>query len=487
MQIIVVVSHREDWPLEIPDVEVVDAKTYIAKYSYETVKNAKVFNLCRSYKYQSLGYYVSLLATARGHKPQPDLITIQDFKSPTIIRIVSDELDDIIQSSLKSIHSDKFVLSIYFGKNVAAKYDRLSTYLYKEFRAPLLRAFFEHTGNRWTISSVSMISGSDIPLEHRDFVISRAQEYFAGKRVALPKKVATRYDLALLHCPEEHNTPSNSKAIQKFIKAAENLGLRTELITKEDYGRIAEFDALFIRETTNVNHHTFRFARRAAAEGLVVIDDPQSILNCTNKVFLAELMERYDIPIPKTLVIDKDTVDKVTQELSYPFILKQPDGSFSQGVIKINNAEEFDQQKNVLFKKSELLIAQEYMPTDFDWRVGVLDRQPLFVAKYYMAKNHWQIYHHQPGRSRTGNAEAIAVEDAPKQVIQTALRAANLIGKGFYGVDLKQIKNKCYVIEVNDNPNVDYGVEDSVLHEELYHKIMLSILQRIEKKKQRVP
>lgn len=487
MQIIVVVSHREDWPLEIPDVEVVDAKTYISNYKYETVKNAKVFNLCRSYKYQSLGYYVSLLATARGHKPQPDLITIQDFKSPTIIRIVSGELDDIIQSSLKSIHSDKFVLSIYFGKNVAIKYDRLSTYLYKEFRAPLLRAFFEHTGNRWDISSVSMISGSDIPLEHRDFVIQRAQEYFAGKRVALPKKVATRYDLALLHCPEEHNTPSNAKAIQKFIKAAENLGLRTELITKEDYGRIAEFDALFIRETTNVNHHTFRFARRAAAEGLVVIDDPQSILNCTNKVFLAELMERYDIPIPKTLVIDKDNVDKVTQELSYPFILKQPDGSFSQGVIKINNADEFDQQKSVLFKKSELLIAQEYMPTDFDWRVGVLDRQPLFVAKYYMAKNHWQIYNHKSDRSRTGNAETIAVEDAPKQVIQTALRAANLIGKGFYGVDLKQVKNKCYVIEVNDNPNVDHGVEDHVLHDELYHKIMLSILQRIEKKKQRTP
>ena len=331
-------------------------------------------------------------------------------------------------------------------------------------------------------------SGSDIPLEHRDFVIQRAQEYFAGKRVALPKKAATRYDLALLYCPEEQNTPSNPKAIQKFIKAAENLGFRTELITKEDYGRIAEFDALFIRETTNVNHHTFRFARRAAAEGLVVIDDPHSILNCTNKVFLAELMERYDIPIPKTIVIDKDTMDKVTQELTYPFILKQPDGSFSQGVIKINNAEEFDQQKSVLFKKSELLIAQEYMPTEFDWRVGILDRQPLFVAKYYMAKNHWQIYrHHQSGRSHSGNAEAVAVENTPKQVIQTALRAANLIGKGFYGVDLKQVKNKCYVIEVNDNPNVDAGVEDAVLHEELYNRIMLSILQRIEKKKQRTP
>jgi glutathione synthase/RimK-type ligase-like ATP-grasp enzyme len=61
--------------------------------------------------------------------------------------------------------------------------------------------------------------------------------------------------------------------------------MEPELIEKEDYGRLAEFDALFIRETTGVNHHTYRFARRAEAEGLVVVDDPQSILKCTNKVY----------------------------------------------------------------------------------------------------------------------------------------------------------------------------------------------------------
>ena len=61
----------------------------------------------------------------------------------------------------------------------------------------------------------------------------------------------------------------------------------------------AEFDALFIRETTLVNHHTYRFARRAASEGLVVIDDPESILKCTNKVFLAELLSRHKMPMPQ--------------------------------------------------------------------------------------------------------------------------------------------------------------------------------------------
>jgi glutathione synthase/RimK-type ligase-like ATP-grasp enzyme len=65
-------------------------------------------------------------------------------------------------------------------------------------------------------------------------------------------------------------------------------------------------------------------------------------------------------------------------------------------------------------------------------------------------------------------------------VISTALKAANLIGDGLYGVDLKQIGSKVYVIEVNDNPNIDAGVEDAVLKEDLYRRIMQGIMRRVE-------
>jgi glutathione synthase/RimK-type ligase-like ATP-grasp enzyme len=70
-----------------------------------------------------------------------------------------------------------------------------------------------------------------------------------------------------------------------------------EFLERADYGRLLEFDALFIRETTAVNHHTYRFARRAAQDDLVVIDDPQSILRCTNKVWLAQRMTRAGVPL----------------------------------------------------------------------------------------------------------------------------------------------------------------------------------------------
>ena len=39
-----------------------------------------------------------------------------------------------------------------------------------------------------------------------------------------------------------------------------------------------------------------------------------------------------------------------------------------------------------LFEDTDLLLAQKFMPTDFDWRVGVLDGEPLFVCQYQMAR-----------------------------------------------------------------------------------------------------
>lgn len=54
------------------------------------------------------------------------------------------------------------------------------------------------------------------------------------------------------------------------------------------------------------------------------------------------------------------------------------------------------------------------------------------------------------------------------------------MGDGLYGVDLKEINGKVYVIEVNDNPNIDSGVEDLVLGKELYRKLARSFYTRIE-------
>ena len=72
------------------------------------------------------------------------------------------------------------------------------------------------------------------------------------------------------------------------------------------------------------------------------------------------------------------------------------------------------------------------------------------------------------------------VEDVPEAVLKTAIKAATLIGDGLYGIDLKMVNGEVYVIEINDNPNIDSDIEDLVLKDKLYDKIIRSIFNRIE-------
>ncbi|TXI17946.1 MAG: ATP-grasp domain-containing protein [Nitrosomonas sp.] len=486
MSNLIVVSNSQHWPLKIPDVSVVSAKEYLTNPAYGGHLRARVYNLCKSYHYQSIGYYVSLLAEARGHKPLPQVNAIEDIQSPGLIRLLTENLDELVQKSLAPIKSEQFELSIYFGRNVAKHYDQLSRQLFNLVRAPLLRAYFDRRDGEWRIRNIKTIATNDILPQHQDFVVHAATDYFSKRKSWLHTFNAPRYDLAILHDPDNPEPPSNAKAMKNFEKAAENLGMHVEFLTRADLSRLPEFDALFIRDTTFVNHYTYRFSRHAAAEGLTVIDDPNSILKCNNKVYLAELMIRHQIPVPKTILIHKDNLEQIIPTLALPCVLKQPDSSFSLGVVKVASETELRHKIKELFNKSELVVAQEYLPTAFDWRVGILDRKPLFVCKYFMVPGHWQIIKHgENARDYVeGLTQAIAVEDAPSKVVKTALKAANLIGDGFYGVDLKQAGRHCYIIEINDNPNVDAGNEDGVLKDALYQHIMAVFLRRIEDRKQ---
>jgi glutathione synthase/RimK-type ligase-like ATP-grasp enzyme len=178
----------------------------------------------------------------------------------------------------------------------------------------------------------------------------------------------------------------------------------------------------------------------------------------------------------------------VVAKLGFPMVLKKPDSAFSQGVVKMKTEEELRERLKEFFEESELLVAQEFLPTEFDWRIGILDRRPLFACKYFMAPGHWQIIQQEKtGDGRYGKYETLPVELAPRKAVSVALKAANLIGDGLYGVDVKQSGGNFYVIEVNDNPNIEQGVEDSILRDDLYHRIMACFLARLERRRAWVP
>ena len=484
MRNIVVVSHKSQWPLHVKGVEVITPREYLTDQRYDENNNLRVFNLCRSYRYQTMGYYVSLLAEARGHRVMPNVTTMQDFKFPSLMRALADDIEELIQYSLKHVQTHHFELNIYFGKSMLPRYRRLARCLYSLFEAPLLKVSFEKT-DEWNIKQVSPLPFTAVPKEHHSAIMIFADKFFSTKNISRSIQNRYVYDMAILVNPNEIAPPSDKDALKKIVQAANRAGFYAEFITEDDYSRLSEFDALFIRETTAVNNYTYKFARRAHAEGLVVIDDPWSILRCTNKVYLAEMLSCANVLSPKTEVLHSgDGIKHIVKnwKLGYPAVLKKPDSAFSLGVKKVKDPEQLFSILHDFFDTSDLVIAQEFIKSEFDWRIGVLDRKPLFACKYYMANGHWQIYNWQEKDTpnQSGKFETLAIEDVPKSVIKTALKATDKIGDGLYGVDLKQIGEKVVVIEVNDNPNIDGDVEDLILGNELYDIIMRHFKRKIE-------
>ncbi|HRG79917.1 MAG TPA: RimK family protein [Cyclobacteriaceae bacterium] len=478
---LIVVEKPEHWKFSLQDVEVISPDRYITDPAFQETKNLKVLNLCKSYQYQSEGYYVSLLAEARGHKVLPEVSTIQDLRFPSILRDDSLDFDALIQNTFKNEPYDRAEFNIYFGSTQSDHLDRLALQLFQMVQAPSLRAIFSKK-NKWVLQSIRPISLSEVPEVDKPLLVEALERYLLRKRDFRPDK--KKYDLAILVNPDDKNPPSDDRALKRFYRAAIEAGFNTEFITKNDFDQIIQYDALFIRETTNVNHHTFRFAKKAESLGLVVIDDPDSILKCTNKVYLHELLNSNKILTPKSFVITEENCDKLETKMAFPFILKQPDGAFSKGVFKIETLEEFKKIRESMFEKSDLLIAQEFLPTHFDWRVGIIDGQVIYVCKYFMATKHWQIVNwNAKEQSRDGDVESIPIDQAPSGLLKVALKATSLIGKGLYGVDMKEVDGKFYVIEINDNPNIDAGIEDKILKDRLYEIIMEVFLNKIKSEK----
>lgn len=477
---VVVVDQPSEWSNYLPEHLLLSARDYIAGKSIGDNQTLKVINLCRSYRYLGLGYYVSLLAEARRHRVIPSVRTMLDLSRKTIYQLITEELDEDLAKHLKRSNGDQMDFTLYFGHAQQADLQPLGNVLFERFPAPVLRVQLQRK-DKWQIRKIDTTTGherSDLDRSQ----LTEALNSYLGKRWRNPKTPAiSRYDLAILHNPDDPLSPSNPKALSAFVKAGKKLGIEVDLITRRDYPHIAEWDALFIRETTSINHHTFRFAKRAEAEGMVVIDDPTSILRCTNKVYLAELLRTQRINAPRTTVMQRNRPLEEVEKLGYPVVLKIPDGAFSLGVYKANNPEELKEIATRLFKQSDLILAQEFLPSEFDWRVGIIGGKPLYACQYFMSQGHWQIYKHQAdGKYVEGKSITLAVEDIPADVLETALKAARLIGDGFYGVDLKQSEKGVFVIEVNDNPNIDLGVEDVVLKDRLYEMIMGEFARRLD-------
>lgn len=273
------------------------------------------------------------------------------------------------------------------------------------------------------------------------------------------------------------------EALLRFKRAAEAHGHELHYLFRPELHTIPRFDALFIRALTDPLNASYVAARLAELHGLPVIDDPHSIRVCCDKVAMYQCMQQAGVPLPSTRILRRDevtpeTAERLFAELGAPLVLKAPHSSFSSHVDKVDTPEAFVETGERYLHRADRLVVQAFVASAFDWRVGVLDGRPLYTCRYGIADDTFKVQAVVDGHLRYGRVESLPVEEAPADVVRTALDAACAVGDGLYGVDLKVGPDgRVVVIEVNDNPSINAGDEDRHAPD-VYERIVLHLLER---------
>jgi len=281
----------------------------------------------------------------------------------------------------------------------------------------------------------------------------------------------------------DRKTLSSAEQLNALIRcrdAAEEMGHGAEFIFPVDIRKIPQVDGLFIRARTDPMNITYVASRMAAFAGIPVIDDPESIQVCSDKVHMYARLMREGVEIPRTHFLSYRELTpararQVFDELGSPLVVKEPSTSFSLRVEKVQGPAELLQVARRYFKLSDWVVAQEYVESTYDWRVGVLRGRFLYACKYIIPSQTFKIQDSVNGHVVYCGVESVPPALVPPAVIDLGIRAGRAIGNGLYGVDIKEGPDGPCVIEVNDNPSLEGGEDTAYPH--VYREIVHTLLE----------
>src|SRR5438270_8591735 len=201
MKTVIVTDQKQNW-FEMPDATVVTARRYLSEPESGNQGTVRVLNLCRTGRYQGRGYYVSLVAEARGQRPVSDVKTIEDLRSEAFVRALAAEIQPLVQETLHQHESERFQLDVYLGKH--ATHQGLAEQLFAKVRAPLLRALFARAEGSWRLDDLQAIGLADIAMQNRVFLLEAVKSFMAEGSVTKRQGAKSgRPRLAILWDPNE--------------------------------------------------------------------------------------------------------------------------------------------------------------------------------------------------------------------------------------------------------------------------------------------
>lgn len=209
--------------------------------------------------------------------------------------------------------------------------------------------------------------------------------------------------------------------------------------------------------------------------GFYVINGYIGVFRAKNKIRTLQMLDHFDIPVPKTVVVEDATVlEEAAMEFRFPVIIKSIYGTHGRGVFLAESQRSLKPIVEYLTVKEKGPVSvQEYIKEakGKDLRVFVLGKKIVATMERVAKAGEFRANFHKGG--------SVGVADLSAEEKRISIKATQVLGLDISGVDILRTKSGPKIIEVNSNPGLEGISKASGVN--VAEKIANFIEHRVEK------
>lgn len=189
----------------------------------------------------------------------------------------------------------------------------------------------------------------------------------------------------------------------------------------------------------------------AAALGVPTVNTPRAIELVRNKVAMHAILQRYDVPLPRTwFATHRDAFRRLPSE-AFPVVVKPHDGDGARGLVLLTGPDDVDlvpaPPRGRTAPQRVLYLAQRFMALDgWDLKLYGIGRDVWAVRKPS------PVRFEGPGPARLQPRDGAELVPLDARLTDIALTCGRACGLELWGVDVGVTPDGPLVIEVNDFP-----------------------------------
>lgn len=219
--------------------------------------------------------------------------------------------------------------------------------------------------------------------------------------------------------------------------------------------KLSKFDAILPRISNSMTRYGCAVVRQFEMQGVYTAASSVAITRSRDKLRAAQILAKYDVDTPKTLVSrNTSDIDDLLEQIGLPVIIKLAKGTHGNGVILADTRKAAKSALQAFYLYNEdgtNILLQEFIKESAgtDIRVFVVGNQVVASMQRESLDDDFRSNLHQGG---AGTPVKLTAQEK-----KIALKAAKAMGLHICGVDIMRSARGPLVLEVNASPG--FGIE----------------------------